>query len=137
MSFTLKSLSVPTKTTTVEYPGLPGFTVNVNYLSREVLQSIRKKATKTTFKNREAVQEIDDKLFLDLYVKAAVSGWSGLTVEMVSQLMPLEYDPAVIDPSTEVPYSPEEALTLVEKSGTFDSFVNEQISDLTLFTKKV
>ena len=43
----LKSMLVPSKTNVVEYPGMPGFEVTINFLSREILQSIRKKYTKT------------------------------------------------------------------------------------------
>ena len=51
----LKTMLVPSKEVTVEYPGMPGFEVSVSFLSRETLQNIRKKATKTTFKNRQPV----------------------------------------------------------------------------------
>ena len=52
----LKTLLVPSKAVEVEYPGLPGFKINVAFLSRETLQSIRKKSTKTAFKNRQPVE---------------------------------------------------------------------------------
>jgi hypothetical protein len=57
----LKSLLVPSKSVEVDYPGLNGFKVNVVFLSRETLVGIRKKATKTTFKNRQPVEELDEK----------------------------------------------------------------------------
>ena len=63
----LKSILVPSKSIEIEYPGLNGFKVNVVFLSRETLVSIRKKSTKTSFKNRQATEEMDDKLFLQLY----------------------------------------------------------------------
>jgi hypothetical protein len=78
MAISLKTLLVPSKEVEVEYPGMPGFKVNVSFLSRETLVNIRKKATKTTFKNRQPQEELNDELFLQLYVQAAVKGWSGL-----------------------------------------------------------
>ena len=65
-ALSLKALLVPSKAVEVEYPGLNGFKINVVFLSRETLVSIRKKATKTAFKNRQPVEELDDKLFLSL-----------------------------------------------------------------------
>ena len=67
----LKSLLVPSKAIEVEFPGMPGFLINVAFLSRETLINIRKKATKTTFKNRQPQEELDDELFLQLYVHRA------------------------------------------------------------------
>ena len=62
----LKSLLVPSKSVEVEFPGMPGFKIDVAFLSRETLVNIRKKATKTTFKNRQPVEELNDELFLEL-----------------------------------------------------------------------
>ena len=71
----LKSLLVPSKSVEVEFPGMPGFKINVSFLSRETLISIRKKATKITYKNRQAQEELNDDLFLELYVENAIKAW--------------------------------------------------------------
>lgn len=84
----LKSLLVPSKQVDVEFPGFPGFQVTLGFLSRETLVSIRKKATKTSFKNRQATEELDDELFLKLYVQASVKGWKGLQLAYLEQLAP-------------------------------------------------
>ncbi len=55
----LKSLLVPSKTVDAEYPGLPGFVVSLSFLSRETLISIRKKATKQTYKNRQTSDDFN------------------------------------------------------------------------------
>jgi len=73
-TLSLKSLLVPSKSLEVEYPGMPDFKVSLAFLSRETLQTIRKKASKTTFKNRQPVEELNDELFLELYVKSTVKG---------------------------------------------------------------
>jgi len=129
----LKTMLVPSKEVTVEYPGMPGFEVNVSFLSRETLQNIRKKATKTTFKNRQPVEELNDELFLELYVKGSIKGWSGLKLKYLEQLAPVDVSDA--DPESELDYSEENALYLMKSSTNFDSFISEQVTDLGNFTK--
>ncbi len=87
-TLSLKSLLVPSKSVEVEFPGFEGFKVTLNFLSRETLVNIRKKSTKTTFKNRQPVEELDDKLFLKLYVAAAIKGWSGFKYKYLNELAP-------------------------------------------------
>lgn len=124
---------VPSKTVQVEYPGMPGFVVDVCFLSRETLQNIRKKATKTTFKNRQPLEELNDELFLELYVKASIKGWSGLTLKYLEQLAPV--DVGSEDLETELEYSEENALYLMKASSNFDAFISEQVTDLGNFSK--
>jgi hypothetical protein len=129
----LKSLLVPSKNIEVEYPGMSGFTVSVAFLSRETLQSIRKKSTKTSFKNRQPVEELNDDLFLELYVKASVLGWKGLKISYLEQLAPI--DVSGLDPNDELEFSDENALYLMKSSSNFDAFVSEQVTDLGNFSK--
>jgi hypothetical protein len=129
----LKSLLVPSKSVEVEYPGFPDFKINVNFLSRETLINIRKKATKTTFKSRQPTDELDDKLFLKLYVEASVKGWSGLKLSYLEQLAPV--DMSGQDPDAELPFSNEEALALMQASSNFDAFISETVTELSNFTK--
>jgi hypothetical protein len=129
----LKTLLVPSKAIEVEFPGMPGFVVNVAFLSRETLINIRKKATKTTFKNRQPQEELDDELFLQLYVDNAVKGWKGLKIKYLDQLAPV--DTTQLNPEDELEYTQENALYLMKNSTNFDSFVSEQVSDLGNFSK--
>jgi len=89
-NISLKTLLVPSKSVTVEYPGMPGFLIDVCFLSRETLQGIRKKATKTSFKNRQPIEELNDDLFLELYVKASIKGWKGFKLSYLEQLAPVD-----------------------------------------------
>lgn len=132
-SVSLKSLLVPSKTVEVEYPGLSGFKINVAFLSRETLISIRKKATKTTYKNRQPIEELDDKLFLKLYVDSSIKGWTGLKLSYLEELAPV--DLAGQDPSSELEYDPENALFLMQSSSNFDAFISETVTELSNFTK--
>lgn len=132
MSISLKNLLVPSKSLEVEYPGMPDFKVQVAFLSRETLQSIRKKSTKTSFKNRQPVEELNDELFLELYVKSALKGWSGLKLKYLEQLAPVDLTGQ--DPEAELEYSEENALYLMKNSANFDSFISEQVTDLGNFS---
>jgi len=129
----LKTLLVPSKAVEVEFPGMPGFLVNVAFLSRETLINVRKKATKTTFKNRQPQEELDDELFLQLYVENAIKGWTGLKIKYLEQLAPV--DVSHLDPEDELTYTAENALYLMKNSTNFDSFISEQVSDLGNFFK--
>ena len=129
----LKTMLVPSKEVTVEYPGMPGFEINVSFLSRETLQNIRKKATKTTFKNRQPIEELNDDLFLELYVRGCIKGWSGLKLKYLEQLAPVNVGDE--DPEAELDYSEENALYLMKSSTNFDSFISEKVTDLGNFSK--
>ena len=131
-SLSLKSLLVPSKTVEVEYPGMPGFKVNLSFLSREVLSTIRKKSTKTTFKNRQPMEELNDEIFLELYVKEAVKGWTGLKLKYLEQLSPIDLTGQ--DTEQELDFSEENALYLMKSSTNFDAFVSEQVTDLGNFS---
>ncbi len=124
---------VPSKEITVEYPGMPGFEINVSFLSRETLQTIRKKATKTTFKNRQPVEELNDELFLELYVRGSIKGWRGLKLKYLEQLAPVDVSDQ--DVESELEYTEENALYLMKSSTNFDSFISEQVTDLGNFSK--
>jgi hypothetical protein len=132
-SLSLKSLLVPSKNVEAEFPGFNGFKVNLSFLSRETLVAIRKKATKITFKNRQPTEELNDDLFLELYVQASIKGWSGLKLAYLEQLAPVDLTGQ--DLETELEYSEENALFLMKSSSDFDSWVSEQVTDLGNFQK--
>ncbi len=132
MSISLKNLLVPSKSLEVEYPGMPDFKVQVAFLSRETLQTIRKKSTKTSFKNRQPVEELNDDLFLELYVKNAIKGWDGLKLKYLEQLVPVDLTDQ--DLEAELEYSEENSLYLMKNSTNFDSFISEQVTDLGNFS---
>jgi hypothetical protein len=132
MTISLKSLLVPSKSVEVEYPGLPGFKINLAFLSRETLLNIRKKATKTTFKNRQASDDFNEELFLQLYVENAVKGWSGLKLSYLEQLVLVELSGQ--NPEDELEFTAENALYLMKNSSNFDAYVSEQVTDLGNFS---
>ena len=131
-NISLKSLLVPSKSVEVEYPGFPGFKIGVAFLSRETLLNIRKKSTKTSFKNRQASDDFNEDLFLQLYVENAVKGWSGLKLKYLEQLAPVDLTGQNLD--DELEYTEENALYLMKNSSNFDAFISEQVSDLGNFS---
>ena len=132
-AISLNALIVPSKEIEVEYPGLPDFKIKVAFLSREILVGLRKKATTISFKNRQPVEELNDELFLKLYVDSAIKSWSGLKLRYLEQLVPVDLGDN--DPDTELEYSPQEALSLMKASADFDSFISETVNDLGKFQK--
>lgn len=123
---------VPSKSVEVEYPGMPGFKVNIAFLSRETLLNIRKKSTKTSFKNRQASEEFNEDLFLQLYVENAIKGWTGFKLTYLEQLAPVDLSNQ--DMNAELEYTQENALYLMKNSSNFDGFISEQVSDLGNFS---
>jgi len=133
MTLSLKSLLVPSKQVEVEYPGMPGFLIQVAFLSRETLLTIRKKSTKTTFKNRQPTEEFNEDLFLQLYVENAIKGWTGFKLQYLEQLAPVDLTGQ--DLEHELEYTQENALFLMKNSSNFDAFITEQVGDLGNFSK--
>ena len=132
-SLSLKSLLVPSKQVEAEFPGFAGFKVQLSFLSRETLVGIRKKATKITFKNRQPTEELNDDLFLQLYVAACIKGWSGFKLSYLEQLAPVDLSGQDMD--AELEFSDENALFLMKSSSNFDSWVSEQVTELGNFQK--
>jgi hypothetical protein len=131
-TLSLKTLLVPSKSVQVEYPGMPGFMIDLAFLSRETLLSIRKKSTKTSFKNRQASEEFNEDLFLQLYVENAIKGWSGFKLTYLEQLAPVDLKEQ--DMGADLGYSAENALYLMKNSSNFDAFISEQVTDLGNFS---
>jgi hypothetical protein len=132
-NISLKSLLVPSKAVSVEFPGMPGFVVDLAFLSRETLLNIRKKSTKTTFKNRQPQEDFNEDLFLQLYVDNAVKGWKGFKLKYLEQLAPVDLTGQ--DSDDELEFNAENALYLMKASSSFDAWVSEQVSDLGNFSK--
>lgn len=132
-TLSLKTLLVPGKAAEVDFPGFDGFKIDVVFLSRESLVAIRKRSTKITFKNRQPVEELDDKLFLQLYVDACIKGWKGLKLSYLEQLAPVDLTGQ--NPEDVLGYDKDNALFLMQSSANFDAFISETVSELSNFTK--
>ena len=129
----LKKLMVDSKSVWMDFPGLDGFSVEVANLSRKELMSLRKKCTSQKFdrRTRQLEEILDEDKFVKFFTKASVKNWKGLTVEHTSSLMLISADEENKD--TEVPFSEENAATLVANSTEFDTWLNEVVFDLENF----
>lgn len=132
----LNDLIVPSKTTWVDYPGIPDFEVQLSYLTREELIKIRKKASsnKLNRKTRQVEEDLDSDLFQELYIKAVIKGWKGLTYKEVAKLLPINEN-AIDDFEAELEYSEDNAIALMKNSPEFDSFISETLDDVSAFTQ--
>ena len=132
--FNLSTLIVPSKAIEVDYPGLEGFKLNLSFLSREELVKLRKKASKLTYKNRQSIEELNEDLFLKLYVEATVKGWSGLKYKYLNQLLLVDTS-AIKNLDSCMAFSLENAILLMKNSSDFDAFISDAVSDLQVFSK--
>ena len=131
----LKSLMTPSKTVTVDFPGMEGFEIDLCYLAREELLKLRKKTITTKFNRRTHQPEeiLDEDKFVVEYTAAVIKGWKGLKVSYLEELLLVDTDG--LDPNSELPYSLEEAEILMRNSNSFDTWVTEAVSDLENFTR--
>ena len=129
----IASLAVPSREVEVDFPGVDGFKVKVAFQSRDELMKLRRKATTQKFKNRQLVEEVDDQLFLELYCRAVIRGWSGLKFKHLTKLMLVDASKA--NPEDEMKFSDDNALALMKGSADFDSFITDTISDISNFSK--
>jgi hypothetical protein len=131
----LSSLLTPSKTVTVDYPGMSGFTVDLCYLAREELIKLRNRCLSQKFnrKTRAFDDQLDEDKFLVEYVKAVIKGWKGLKYSYLEEL--LLVDISSLDPEDELEFSQDNAETLMKNAGDFDTWVTEVTGDLENFTK--
>jgi U3 small nucleolar ribonucleoprotein component len=129
----LKKLMVDTKAVWVDFPGMPGFSVEVANLSRKELNGLRKRCTVQKFdrKTRAVVETLDEDKFVSEFAKATVKNWKGLTLEYLSGMLLI--DVSEDDLSKELDYSEENAEVLISSSTEFDTWLNEVVFDLDYF----
>jgi len=131
----LKSLLTPSKTVSIEMPGLEGFEVKLTYLAREELLKLRNRSVKQVLnkKTRAYEEQLDNDKFLVEYCKSIIKGWKGLKYKYLEEL--LLVDTSTVDPEDELEYNLENAELLMKNSGEFDNWVSETVGELENFTK--
>jgi len=134
-SVSLSSLLTPSKTVTVDYPGMSGFTVDLCYLAREELLKLRNRclAQKFNRKTRAFDEQLDEDKFLVEYVKAVIKGWEGLKYSYLEEL--LLVDISSLNPEDTLEYNQENAETLMKNAADFDTWVTEVTGELENFTR--
>ena len=130
----LATLMTPSKTITMDYPGIDGFTVDITYLAREELLKLRNRCLKQKFnkKTRQFEDDLDEDRFLTEYVKGVIKGWAGLKYSNLGEL--LLVDVSHLDPEDTLPYHQENAELLMKNSNDFDTWITETVGDLENFS---
>ena len=131
----LASLMTPSKTVSIDFPDMEGFTVQLTYLAREELLKVRSKCIKQKFnkKTRAFEEALDEDKFLEVYVEAVIKGWKGLKYKYLEQLLLI--DTSNVDLEDELRFNHENAELLMKNSNDFDTWVTESVGDLENFTK--
>lgn len=132
----LEELLLSEKVVTFDFPGLDGLTFDLAYLSKEELQKIIKRCTKSKFnkKTRSVQEELDNDLFIEKYVKAVIRNWSGFKLKYLDEFV--VWDKSKVDDlNDELDFSVENAVFLMQNSSAFDNWVSEQIDNLDFFNK--
>jgi|TARA_R110001592_G_scaffold86578_1_gene255605 hypothetical protein len=134
-SISLASLLTPSKTVSVDYPGMKGFSVDLTYLAREELVKLRNRCVSQKFnrKTRGFEETLDEDKFLVEYVKAVIKGWKGLKYSYLEEL--LLVDISTLNPDDELEFNQDNAETLMKNASDFDTWVSEVTGDLENFTK--
>ena len=132
----LKSLIVDSKTTWVEFPGLDGFEVELANLSRKELVNLRKRCTQNKFnrKTRAFEESLDDTKFVKEFTASTVKGWKGLKLGYLEDLLLVDLNGQDIE--TQLDFTMDNAMQLVENSSEFDNWLNEVVFDLENFRSK-
>lgn len=131
----IKKLMVTEKVTSVEFPDIDGFVVDLCYIGRERMVKIRNQSLEYRFnkRTRQREEEVNNEKFLEAYAEAVIKGWSGLTIRGLSNLIPV--DMTGVDPNQEVPYNAEDALLLLRNSTIFDQFITDSINNFEVFER--
>ena len=131
----IKSLLAKETVTTVEFPEIDGFMVDLVYLNRDELMKIRNRSLTFKFnkRTRQREEEVDNDKFLEAYSEKAIKGWSGLKYKNLQLLFPNKIYGE--NGEEEIEYSPEEALELLKNSTLFDQFVTDAMNDFEQFSK--
>lgn len=134
MKINLEKLALPSKTAEFAFPGIKGFKVKLNVLSRT---TIRKLQEKCMFEKEDEAsgltyKDIDMEKYQEEYAKATIVGWSGLTLKKVASLILID-ESQVDNPDAEIDYDLETAIFLVKNSQAFDSWVTERLNKIDNF----
>ena len=124
---------VDTKSAWLDFPGCPGFSVEVVNLARKELVSLRKRCVSQKFdrKTRQMNEELDEDKFVREFAKATINGWKGLKLKYLEDLILVDLKNQ--DPEQELEYDPEQAEVMVQNSSEFDNWINEVVFDLANF----
>ena len=130
----LATLMTPSKTVSIDFPDMDGFSVDLCYLARDELLKLRTRCLKQKFnkKTRAFEEQLDEETFLVEYVKAIIKGWRGLKYKYLKELMLVNVEN--LKEEDELPFTRENAELLMKNSLDFDTWITETVGDLENFT---
>ena len=131
----LRDLIVDTKTVWVPVDGYEDFYVELAYIPRTEMTKMVKdcQRTKMSRATRQIETELDQEKFLATFVERAIKNWKGLTLETLSDFVPIEYEEE--NAKNELPFDSDNAIFLIKQSQAFDDWVNDKINDIDTFRK--
>jgi len=132
----LKNLITTDKVIEVEHPLYEGLKVKLAYIPRETLKKYMERATISTFDkmSRKLVEEVDNDLFMKLYVPDLIKSWSGFKYRYLEELLPVDLS-KVDDLDEELPYTEDNAIELMKNSSEFDEWISSIVRDVKNFNK--
>jgi hypothetical protein len=134
-SVSLSSLILPSKAVKFDFPGYPGLEIELCYLSRQELLSIRKKCVTMKFdkRTRQPEEQLDEDRFMVEYCSAIIKGWEGFKHKYLEEF--LLVDVSSLDPEESMPYTIDNVVTLMKNSSIFEEWVSSTLEDLENFTQ--
>ncbi len=134
MKLSLAALALSSKTAEFDFPGIPGFKVKLTYLAREAKRKLQDSCKVQKYDEHSGLpyMDLDVDKYTEAYVKATISGWSGLTLEKVAKLMLIDQS-QVDDPKAEIDFDVDTATQLVKLSERFDTFVTSKLAQIDNF----
>ena len=130
----LATLMTPSKTVSIDFPDMDGFSVDLCYLARDELLKLRTRCLKQKFnkKTRAFEEQLDEDTFLVEYVKAIIKGWRGLKYKYLKELMLVNVEN--LKEEDELPFTRENAELIMKNSLDFATWITETVGDLENFT---
>lgn len=131
----LASLMVPSATAWIEYPGCPGFEVQLSHLTGDELRKIkdRCKVQKLNRKTRVMEDEVDSDAFQTEYISAVIKNWRGFKLKYLKKFIVANLNGA--DEEDELEYAKADAELLMKNSSDFDAWISDVIEDIGNFTE--
>ena len=132
----IKNLVAKETTSTVEFPDIDGFEIELVYLNRDDLMKIRNRSLTYKFnkRTRQREEEVDNDRFLEHYSQKAIKDWKGLKAKHLPVLFPA--DISSMDPEEDIEYTEEDALELLKNSTIFDQYITDCMNDFEQFSIK-
>tara|TARA_Y100001951_G_C11296685_1_gene276210 strand:- start:5599 stop:6012 length:414 start_codon:yes stop_codon:yes gene_type:complete len=117
--------------------GYGGLKIKVGYISRPISKKIREDSTEKSWdpKLGTMVETLNEDKFIDLFVEHAIKDWSGMTVAVLARLVPVDAS-AIEDKDQSIPYSHDDAVSIVKESTVLDEWLNQTVMNLESFRNR-